>query len=82
MLVRVKSRLDPFPDLLEEHLKKVKKQHLDDLASGYGSVYLPNALAKKYPSAEKSWQWQYVFPSSKLTPPYIVAVYDTNPNYF
>jgi integron integrase len=52
---------------LKEHLKKVKNQHKEDLAHGYGSVYLPNALERKYRSADKSWVWQYVFPSSKIS---------------
>jgi integron integrase len=52
---------------LKAHLKKVKKQHEQDLAQGYGSVYLPNALARKYRNADKSWAWQYVFPSSKIS---------------
>lgn len=52
---------------LKEHLKKVKKQPEEDLVKGYGSVYLPNALARKYRGADKSWGWQYVFPSSKIS---------------
>jgi len=52
---------------LKEHLKKIKQQHDRDLALGYGAVYLPNALARKYRAAEKSWVWQYVFPSSKIS---------------
>lgn len=34
-----------------------------DLDQGYGSVYLPFALERKYPHADKAWIWQYVFPS-------------------
>ena len=30
---------------------------------GYGSVFLPDALARKYPGADRDWRWQYVFPS-------------------
>jgi integron integrase len=52
---------------LKEHLERVKIQHKEDLSQGYGSVYLPNALARKYRGAEKSWVWQYVFPSSKIS---------------
>ena len=36
----------------KEHLVYVKRLHQDDLARGYGRVYLPNALAKKYPNAD------------------------------
>jgi integron integrase len=52
---------------LQAHLARVKALHEQDLASGFGSVYLPYALAKKYPSAERDWAWQYVFPSGKLS---------------
>jgi integron integrase len=46
---------------LRAHLRRVKAVHEQDLADGYGEVYLPDALARKYPSAGKSWAWQYVF---------------------
>ena len=41
--------------------------HQTDLDSGYGKVYLPHALAKKYPNAEISPEWQYLFPASRLS---------------
>ena len=37
------------------------------MARGYGSVYLPYALERKYPNASREWVWQYVFPASKLS---------------
>lgn len=52
---------------LQEHLARVKVLHKKDLAAGYGAVYLPDALEKKYPNAPKEWAWQYVFPSSTLS---------------
>jgi integron integrase len=52
---------------LKEHLVKVKGFYQDDVKSGHANVYMPNALAKKYPSAPKSWDWQYAFPASKLS---------------
>ncbi len=54
-------------DMLKRHLDEVKKLHDKDLAGGYGEVYLPDALERKYPNASKEWGWQYVFPSSKLS---------------
>ncbi|MDG6778168.1 tyrosine-type recombinase/integrase [Thiomicrorhabdus sp. zzn3] len=45
---------------------KVKSLHQQDLEKGYGSVYLPYALAKKFPNADKELGWQYVFPSRNL----------------
>ena len=51
----------------ERHLQKVKAQFEDDLESGHGGVYLPNALDRKYPNAEREWGWQWVFPSPRLS---------------
>jgi len=48
---------------LKAHLDKVKSLHDEDLAQGYGEVYLPFALEKKYPNAAREWGWQYCFPS-------------------
>jgi integron integrase len=52
---------------LDRHLQKVKAQHEQDLEDGFGSVYLPDALERKYPNAAREWMWQYVFPSSRLS---------------
>ena len=55
---------------LRTHLAKVRALHEQDLAAGFGDVYLPFALARKYPKAGRSWPWQYVFPSgSRSTDP-------------
>jgi integron integrase len=63
-----KDRVTVLPDslipLLQAHLARVKELHKKDLADGGGRVYLPHALAKKYPNAEHEWSWQYVFPAS------------------
>jgi len=40
--------------------------HERDLGDGFGEVYLPGALAKKYPGAAKQLAWQFLFPSSKI----------------
>lgn len=45
----------------------MKLLHEKDLREGSGDVYLPYALARKYPSAAREWAWQYVFPSAKLS---------------
>ena len=52
-------------DPLNRHLEKVKLTHQLDLDAGFGSVYLPYALERKYKNADKCWGWQYVFPSTK-----------------
>lgn len=56
--------------VLREHLERVRLQHEADLRAGMGSVHLPGALGRKYPSAAREWRWQYVFPArSVLTDP-------------
>ena len=54
--------------LLKRHLAKVRMQHEEDLAEGFGEVYLPDALERKYRGAARSWVWQFVFPSSRIAP--------------
>ena len=65
------DRVTMFPDVLLEplrlHLKQVKAQHDLDLARGYGTVYLPYALERKYPNANREFAWQYVFPAPVLS---------------
>ena len=53
---------------LQEHLRRVKWLHDDDLSKGGGHVSLPFALDRKYPNANREWLWQYVFPDSDLAP--------------
>jgi len=52
-----KDRIAILPDLLQDplrhHLEQVRRLHQQDLAQGYGTVYLPEALARKYPNAER-----------------------------
>ncbi len=50
---------------IKEQLKLTRLLHNKDLQEGYGEVYLPFALERKYPNAAKEWIWQYIFPSSK-----------------
>ena len=52
---------------LVAHLARVETQHRADLARGAGRVPLPDALARKIPSADRSWPWQWVFPATRLT---------------
>lgn len=48
---------------LEQHLERVRVLHAQDLSEGFGAVYLPYALERKYPNAAREWGWQYVFPA-------------------
>jgi integron integrase len=50
-------------DALKRHMERVRLIHEEDLSEGFGEVYLPYALARKYPSETRAWKWQYVFPS-------------------
>lgn len=66
-----KDRVAPIPEklipALQAHIKHVKELHAEDLQKGYGAVYLPDALARKYPNAEREFRWQFVFPSVKVS---------------
>jgi integron integrase len=66
-----KDRITMLPlnlaQTLERHLQRVKVQHEEDLEAGFGRVYLPTALERKYPNADREWNWQYVFPSSRIS---------------
>jgi integron integrase len=50
---------------LSVQLALARAIHEADLSAGFGSVYLPTALARKYRGADRDWPWQYVFPSEK-----------------
>lgn len=60
------DRVVPFPLVVRAEmpswLARVKRMHERDLADGFGTVYLPDAIAKKFPGAEREWGWQYAFP--------------------
>lgn len=62
-----KDRVVPLPELviqpLHTHLGRVRELHQRDLAEGFGEVWLPGALSRKYPRAAYQWAWQFVFPS-------------------
>jgi integron integrase len=62
-----KDRVTMLPHIIEEPLRqqiqKVRLLHEKDLAEGFGEVYLPYALERKYPTASKELKWQYVFPA-------------------
>jgi len=65
----LKDRVTVLPETvirpLRQHLEKVKAMHQKDLAEGFGEVYLPYALERKYPRSNIEWGWQYVFPSKQ-----------------
>ena len=53
-------------DALRAQIEAVAKLHAYDVACGYGEVYLPHALARKYPAAAKTPAWQFLFPASRI----------------
>lgn len=66
-----KDRITVLPESLIEpirtHLRRVQKIHQRDLDRDCGTVYLPPALERKYPTANREWIWQYVFPSPRIS---------------
>ena len=66
-----KDRHVPLPQRLRAALaaqiERARLIHQQDLAAGHGAVWLPHALARKYPSAPREPGWQYVFPSGQLS---------------
>ncbi|MBA3754254.1 MAG: integron integrase, partial [Nitrospira sp.] len=63
-----KDRVTMLPKSLVEPLRaqieRAKMIHDSDLNQGFGAVYLPYALERKYPNANRELAWQYVFPSA------------------
>jgi integrase len=63
------QRITILPDVtvagLRTQIELARRIHDQDLAEGYGRVYLPYALAKKYPRADQQFAWQFIFPASK-----------------
>jgi integron integrase len=64
-----RDRRVPLPDSVRQDLvtwmSRVKAFHEADLADGFGAVYLPYALARKYPRASITWGWQWLFPAEE-----------------
>ena len=67
----LKDRTVPLPKVLKERLKvqvaHVEQLHQKDIAEGYGSVYLPYALERKYPNAKFETKWQFLFPMRNVS---------------
>ncbi len=64
-----RDRPVPLPHVagapLAAWLSQVKHRHAEDLAAGFGGVFLPDALVRKYPASEREWGWQWVFPAAR-----------------
>jgi len=66
-----KDRIVPLParcvPALKEQVARVRKQHERDIRAGHGRVWLPHAMKKKSPKADREPGWQYLFPSARLS---------------
>lgn len=66
-----KDRITMLPANIKQNLinqlEYVKKLHENDLRNGFGEVFLPDALAKKYKNAPKEFKWQFIFPAKKIS---------------
>lgn len=66
-----KNRMTLLPQTLiaplQGYLQEVQALHEEDVSKGFGEVWMPEGLQKKYPDASKHWDWQYIFPSTKLS---------------
>jgi len=67
----LKDRTVPLPQKIKERLKiqvlKVEEIHKKDIADGYGTVYMPYALERKYPNAKFETKWQFLFPMRNVS---------------
>lgn len=66
-----KDRITMLPvslvEPLQRQIEKVRSLHAADLRDGFGSVYMPDALSRKYRNASREFCWQYIFPSERLS---------------
>ncbi len=66
-----KDRVTMLPDsvvvALQDHLQQRRALFNDDRQLGKAGVYMPDALARKYPNAPVEWGWQYIFPSGSYS---------------
>ena len=67
----LKDRTVPLPQKLKTQLtaqiQAVQDIHEQDIQKGYGSVYMPYALERKFPKAKLETKWQYLFPMNALS---------------
>jgi len=67
----LKDRTVPLPQKIKQRLRMqvqlVEELHQKDLADGFGSVYLPHALERKFPNAHRETKWQFLFPMKTVS---------------
>lgn len=66
-----KDRISFLPQSIQNplkiHIAQVKQLHLQDIEKGFGEVYLPYALERKFPQANHEWKWQFIFPANQIS---------------
>ena len=66
-----KDRTTLFPKSIQEELRqqveRVRGVNAQDMTRGFGKVYIPESLSRKYPNASREFRWQYLFPSKNLS---------------
>jgi integron integrase len=66
-----KDRITVLPErsrqALIAQIEAVRRLHQEDLAMGFGSVYLPYALERKYPNEKREFGWQWLFPARQMS---------------
>ena len=67
----LKDRTIPLPLKLKQQLlsqvELVANLHKQDLGNGYGGVYIPYALERKYPKSRLETKWQFLFPMKNIS---------------
>jgi integron integrase len=67
----MKDRSTMLPEQLKPHIadqiSRARILHSQDLQNGFGDVYLPFALERKYPHAAREFGWQYLFPADRIS---------------
>jgi len=65
-----KDRRTLLPETIREQLtlqvERARQLHAVDCAQGYGEVYIPPALDRKFPNACRETGWQFLFPSRNI----------------
>jgi integron integrase len=64
---RVVTLADGLTPHLVRHLAIIEAVFERDSLARQANVWLPHALARKYPRAATQWGWQYAFPASRLS---------------
>jgi len=64
---RVVTLADSLVPYIHTHMERVRFLFEDDKTHGQANVWLPYALARKYPEAPSEWAWQFLFPSDRIS---------------